>query len=54
MRKLIQTKAHGPKKKMIASSLTSEPMVKVAGAHYLKLLAFFAVGKVVDFAGSTT
>ena len=40
MKKLIQTKVHGLRKKMIALLLTLEPMVKVAGVHFLKLLAF--------------
>ena len=54
MKKLTQTKVRGPRKKMIASLLTLELMVRVAGVHFLKLLVFSDVARVADFVGSTT
>ena len=54
VKKPIQTRVRGPRRKTIALLLTLELMVKVAGVHFLKPLAFLDVARVADFAGSTT
>lgn len=54
MRKPIQTKGRGRKKKMIVLSLISELMEKAAGGHFLKRLAFSGAARVAGFGGSIT
>jgi Na+-transporting NADH:ubiquinone oxidoreductase subunit NqrD len=51
VKKLIQTKEHGQKKKMIDSYLILELMVKVVGDLFLKLLVYSVAVKVVVSVG---
>lgn len=53
MKKLIQIKELGPKKKTIDLLLIFVLTVKVAGVHFLKLLVFSAVEKVAACVGLT-
>ena len=53
MRKLTQTKEHGPKKKMIVLSLISEHTAKAAGDRFQKPPAFYGAARVAASAGST-
>ena len=51
MRKLIQTKGHGPRKKTIASSLTSAPTARAAGGPFLRPPASSGAGKAAASGG---